>query len=115
MSCRQTFAAILGLALTLGISTGATAENAVLQAVAVQVKPGQLDTYMMRVKSLEGVMERVGAAGTLRAWRATLAGQATGTVFVGIEYPSLAAFAESSIMNETPNDEGAKIVALEDM
>ena len=96
MSRRQTFAGVLGLALALGISSGAAAQNAVLQAVAVQVQPGQLDTYLERIKSLQGVMQRVGSAGTLRAWRATLAGPASGTVFVAIAYPSLSAFAEST-------------------
>jgi hypothetical protein len=115
MSRRQTFAGVLGLVLALGISTGATAQNAVLQAVAVQVQSGQLDTYLKRVKSLQGVMERVGGAGTLHAWRATLAGQASGTVFVAIEYPSLAAYAESTSKVQADAEWKKLIAGLDDI
>lgn len=115
MSRRQTFAGVLGLVLALGISTRATAQNAVLQAVAVQVQSGQLDTYLKRVKSLQGVMERVGGAGTLHAWRATLAGQASGTVFVAIEYPSLAAYAESTSKVQADAEWKKLIAGLDDI
>ncbi len=70
--------------------------GAVLQGVLVRVNPGQLDTYVERIGSLRGVLERVGASATIRVWQATLAGQNTGTVAVGLVHPSLAAYAENS-------------------
>jgi hypothetical protein len=70
--------------------------GAVLQGVLVRVNPGQLDTYVKRIRSLQGVLERVGASATIRVWQATLAGQNTGTVAVGLVHPSLAAYAENS-------------------
>ena len=70
--------------------------NTVLQVTAVQVKAGQMDAYLAKVKQLQAIIKRLGASGTTRVWEATLAGDGTGTVVVGVEYPSLAAYAEST-------------------
>ena len=91
----------IAMALVLGASlvavpSKAIASDAVLQVVAVQVEPGELDTYLGKIKQLNEITKRLGTQGTTRVWRATLAGDATGTVVVGLEFPSLAAFAEAS-------------------
>ena len=86
---------LLGALLAMGIPTSASAES-VLQVVAVEVAPGKLDAYLAKVKQLQAVMTRLGSAGTLQVWQATLAGDNTGTVVVGIEHESLAAFADST-------------------
>jgi hypothetical protein len=82
-----------GLALP---SLAAADSNTVLQVTAVQVKPGQMDAYLAKVKQLQAILKRLGTSGTTRVWEATLAGDGTGTVAVGVEYPSLAAYAEST-------------------
>ena len=43
-----------------------------------------------------GVMDRLGASTSIEAWQVTAGGPATGTTFVVLEYPSLAAYAEST-------------------
>jgi hypothetical protein len=82
-----------GLALP---SLAAADSNTVLQVTAVQVKPGQMDAYLAKVKQLQAILKRLGASGTTRVWEATVAGDDSGTVAVGVEYPSLAAYAEST-------------------
>ncbi len=88
-------ALVLGASL-IAVPSKAIASDRVLQVVAVQVEPGELDTYLGKIKQLNEITKRLGTQGTTRVWRATLAGDATGTVVVGLEFPSLAAFAETS-------------------
>jgi len=88
----------------------AAASGSVLQGVLVRVKPGQLDAYVQRIAELKGVLERVGASSNIRVWQATLAGQTTGTVAVGIIHPSLAAYAENTAKLQN-DDEAAKLLA----
>ena len=93
MSFRPTFLLLTALTLTVGLAPSATAQDAVLNSVAVRVNPGQLDTYLARVKSLTSVMERLGVEGHAEVWQVTSGGTATGTTLVVLEYPSLAAWA----------------------
>ena len=53
------------------------------------MNPGQMDEYLSRVKKLQGVMDKLGASASVEAWQVTAGGAATGTTFVGLEYPSL--------------------------
>ncbi len=81
----------------LALPSLATADsNTVLQVTTVQVKAGQMDAYLAKVKQLQAIIKRLGTSGTTRVWEATLAGDGTGTVAVGVEYPSLAAYAEGT-------------------
>lgn len=88
----------------------AVESGAVLQGVLVRVKPGQLDTYLERVASLKQVQKRIGASGNMRVWQAMFAGEATGTVAVGIVHPSLVAFAENTAKLQA-DAEGQKLLA----
>ena len=93
----------------------AAGPDTVLQVTAVQVKAGQMDAYLAKVKQLQAVIKRLGASGTTRVWEATLSGDDTGTVVVGIEYPSLAAYAESTA-KVSADPEWQKLMAgLDDM
>ncbi len=74
----------------------AVESGAVLQGVLVRVKPGKLGSYLEQIEALKKVQKRVGSTGTTRVWQATLFGEGTGTVAVGLTHPSLAAFAENS-------------------
>src|SRR3990172_12156021 len=102
-------ASVSWLALVVPVVASADA-NTVLQVTAVQVKAGQMDAYLAKVKQLTAINKRLGTAVTTRVWEATLAGDGTGTVVVGIEYPSLAAFAENSTKVQA-DPEGQKLIA----
>jgi hypothetical protein len=83
--------------LALVLPSAALAEtDTVLLVTAVEVEPGQRDAYLAKVKQLQGIIKRLGVKSTTRVWEATIAGDGSGTVVVGIEYPSLAAYAEGT-------------------
>ncbi len=97
MTRRGMFALLTVLLMAFGSASLAAADqDSVLQVVAVQVNPGKLDRYLERIEKLQAISDRLEAGGTLRVWQATLAGDNAGTIIVGIEYSSLAAFAENS-------------------
>ena len=75
---------------------GDTPKGSVLQTVSVQVKPGRLDDYVAKIDKLRKISERLGTSNTMRVWQATAAGEATGTVVVGVIYKDLAAYAADS-------------------
>ena len=96
-------------------SLAAADSNTVLQVTAVQVKAGQMDAYLAKVKQLQAITKRLGTPGTTRVWEATLAGDGTGTVAVGVEYPSLAAYAESTTKVSADAEWQKLIAGLDDM
>jgi hypothetical protein len=55
---------------------------------------GDQDAYLQKVKKGQEIAKRLGVP-TFRLWRATHAGENTGTVYLAIEYPSMAALAEA--------------------
>ena len=67
----------------------------VLTVIAVKVK-GDQSTYLQRVKQLNAIQQRLETGGTMRVWRATAAGPNVGTIYVGIEYANLEAFAKAT-------------------
>jgi hypothetical protein len=115
MHVRRPIACLFSLVLWLGVSLGASADDTVLSAAAVRVNPGQLDTYVARVGQLQAAMERVGGSGTMRIWQATAAGEATGTVFVVVQYSSLAAYAESTAKTRADAEFQKLIAGLDDI
>jgi len=66
-----------------------------LHVIAVKVK-GDQTTYLQRVKQLGAIQQRLDTGGTMRVWRATTAGHSVGTIYVGIEYPNLEAYAQAT-------------------
>ena len=109
MHARRSIVFLLGLVFCFLGALPASADGTVLSVVAVRVNPGQMDTYAARVGQLQGVMERLDAAGTIAIWRATTAGEATGSVFVAIQYPNLAAYADGTAKT-TGDAEFAKLI-----
>jgi len=85
------------------------AEPKVLNVLAVKVKGGQEDAYLQKVKALNAIMTRLQTGGTMRIWRATQAGDEAGTLYVGIEYPSLESFAKG-MTKTSGDDEWRKLV-----
>lgn len=67
----------------------------VMTAIGVKVK-GDQNAYLDKVKKLNGIMKRLDTGGSMRVWRATLAGEDTGTLYVVLEYPSLEAYAKAT-------------------
>jgi len=67
----------------------------VLNVIAVKVKPGDQDAYLEKVKKLNALVKKSESGGTLRVWRAAVAGADTGMIYVGIEYADLEAYAKS--------------------
>lgn len=63
-----------------------------LLLTGVSVKPGERDDYLQRVATANGVSDRLGLKGRIRVWQAELAGRATGSMAVGIEYPDSASY-----------------------
>ena len=104
MTLRRTVAVVLGMALGLGSSLSASAQDAVLSGVAVRVNTGQMDEYLSRVKKLQGVMDRLDTGGSIEAWQVTAGGPATGTTLVALEYPSLVAYAESTTKTQADGE-----------
>jgi hypothetical protein len=84
------------MALGLGFALPASAQDAVISAVVVRVNPGQMDTYLSRVKTIQSVMNRLETGGSVEAWQVTAGGPATGTTLVVLEYASLVGYAEST-------------------
>jgi hypothetical protein len=89
--------------------------GSVLQTVFVRVKPGRLDDYVARVEKLRKISERLGASNTMRVWQATAAGEATGTVVVGLIYKDLATFAADSTKIQSDPEWQKVIGGLDDM
>src|SRR2546425_2764173 len=65
----------------------------VLSVLTVKVK-GDQDAYLQKVKQFNAIAKRVDSGASIRVWRATLAGNDTGLIFVGIEYASMEALAK---------------------
>jgi hypothetical protein len=81
--------------LVLAVPAVAADAPKVLSVIAVKVK-GDQNAYLQKVKQLNAIQKRLETGGTLRVWRATAAGPNTGTIYVGIEYPSLEAYAKAA-------------------
>ncbi len=87
--------AMVGVFLISGSSLAEEDSNTVLQVVTIDTH-GNTAAY---VASLEAVLDRIeelAPESNSRVWEATFSGDATGTVYVVIEYPSMAAFAAAT-------------------
>ena len=67
----------------------------VLNVLTVKVK-GDQTAYLQRVQQIMAIQKRLETGATTRVWRATVAGQETGTIYVGIEYANLEAYAKAA-------------------
>lgn len=98
--------------LTLGLPSLASADP-VLLTVGVDVKPGKLDEYVAAVSKGRAVINRLGVQGTMRIWRATVAGDDTGGVVVGMEYPSLTAYADATTKLQADSEWRSLVAGLD--
>ena len=84
----------------------------VLSIVAVKVK-GDQDAYLAKVKKLNALVKKVEGGGTMRVWRAALAGPNSDTIYVGIEYENLEAYAKATSKLEADADWKKQIKELD--
>jgi hypothetical protein len=109
LRARSFIVALFVSALLTAPAASAGHHEKVLQVVAVQVKPGNLENYRKETGKLRAVIDRVGASSTLRMWNATQAGPNTGTVLVALEWKDADTWAaESGKVQDDP--EWQKIV-----
>ncbi len=72
----------------------AVAQGSVVQFVGIETN-GETPAFLDIVKRARAINQRLGTGGTARVWQATLAGDQTNSVGLGIEFQSLEAFAQA--------------------
>ena len=72
------------------MSSSSAGPTLVLTGVAV--KAGKLDEYLERVASARAINERLQIPSRVRIWKAEIAGAATGSIAIGVEYPDASAY-----------------------
>ena len=81
-----------------------------MQVLAIDTH-GNTAAYIASLKAVLDRIEELAPESNSRVWEATFSGDTTGTVYVVIEYPSMAAFASAS--DKISADEAfAKVVAV---
>lgn len=94
--------------MVLALPAAAADAPKVLSVLAVKVK-GDQNAYLQRVKQLIAIQKRLETGVTMRVWRATAAGQETGTIYVGLEYANLEAYAKA-ISKAQADEEWNKVI-----
>jgi len=97
---RRFVKAMMFVFVTLGLVSASPVlaghHEAVLQVVAVDVKPGKLEDYQKQVKKLQAVLDKVNSKAAMRMWRNDQGGPATGTILVALEYANAEVWASDS-------------------
>jgi hypothetical protein len=101
----------LGIAVAPNAATAAHHEP-VIQVVTVEVMPGKLEAYRAAVKKLTAVIARIDANAKVRMWEATAAGEDTGQILVGVEYPNEAAWAADTAKTQADPEWNAILASL---
>ena len=97
-----------GLFLLLTSPLAAAEPRPVSTVLTVKLK-GDRDTYLQQIKKLMALAEKAQTGGKIRVWRASLAGDSTGMLFVAVEYASLEAMAKGMTKMQG-DDEWRKLV-----
>ncbi len=87
--------AMVGVFLISGSSLAEEDSNTVLQVVTIDTH-GNTAAYVASLKAVLDRLEELAPESNSRVWEATMSGDTTGTVYVVIEYPSMAAFAAAT-------------------
>ena len=92
----KSVSAILGgLAFVLALGLAEPVEAQVVgQAVAVSVD--DQDRYLAVIKELKALQAKLTPDASMRVWRATIAGEQSGMLYIVVEHPSLAAYAANT-------------------
>ncbi len=86
---------MVGVFLISGSSPAQEDSDTVLQVVRIDTH-GNTDAYVAALKAVLDRLEELAPESNSRVWEATFSGDTTGTVYVVIEYPSMAAFAAAT-------------------
>jgi len=84
--------AMVGVFLISGSSLAEEDSDTVVQVVTIDTH-GNTAAYVALLKAVLDRIEELAPESNSRVWEATFSGDTTGTIFVVIEYPSIAAFA----------------------
>ena len=87
--------AMVGVFLISGSSSAQEDSDAVLQVIRIDTH-GNTEAYVAALKAVLDRTEELAPESNSRVWVATMSGDTTGTVYVVIEYPSMAAFAAAT-------------------
>ena len=87
--------AMVGVFLISGSSLAEEDSDTVLQVVTIDTH-GNTAAYVASLKAVLDRIEELAPESNSRVWEATFAGNKTRTVYVAIEYPSMAAFAAAA-------------------
>ncbi len=109
---RKTAVVFVVLALMLGMSGAAFAQKTTVLRVVV-IKTDNVAAYLQEIEKGREIMKKIGVTSQTRVWQATFAGPNAGSVVVGIEYPSLAAFADGYAKISADKDYQAWLKGLE--
>jgi len=93
-----------------GLLLGAAAQASVLRVVVVETSDGA--AYAKAIEQGRTLMKAKGLPAEIRVWRARFAGDRTGAVVVGVEYPSLEALAKADATMSTDADLKAWLASL---
>lgn len=114
MKVRRILIAIAVTGLAGALAAPALAQS-VIQGVTVRVNAGQMDTYMERVGTLDGMTDRLGVSGDIEVWQAVAGGANAGSTLVAVEYPNLAAWADATTKLQADAEYNQMIAGLGDL
>jgi hypothetical protein len=100
---RKTAFVLVVLVLILGMSSAAFAQKTSVLRVVV-IKTDNVPAYLQMLEKGKEIQKKIGLTPQIRVWQATLAGPEAGAIVVGIEYPSLAAYADADAKMRADKD-----------
>ncbi len=99
---RKTAFVLVVLVLILGMSSAAFAQKT--SVLRVVIKTDNVPAYLQMLEKGKEIQKKIGLTPQIRVWQATLAGPEAGAIVVGIEYPSLAAYADADAKMRADKD-----------
>jgi hypothetical protein len=100
---RKTAFVLVVLTLILGMSSSAFAQKTTVLRVVI-IKTDNVAAYVEALAKGVEIMKKLGIPAQTRVWQATFAGPNAGSIAVGIEYPSIAAFADADAKTHADKD-----------
>ncbi|MDJ0787902.1 MAG: hypothetical protein QNK05_13915 [Myxococcota bacterium] len=91
------------------------ASGTVLQGILVEVEADKVEEYVEQVGKLNEIMDRLDTKSSSRVWQATVAGDNTGMIAVGVTHPSLEAYADTMTKINGDSEASDLLEDLEDI
>lgn len=107
---------MMSLALIVAACIAPTAASAdpVMSVTTVNTQ-GQTDEYLARLADTIAIAQELSPDGKWRVWVASYSGTSTGTVYVTVEYPSMAAMAAADEASDASAEFQASIARLAEL